>query len=132
MQDKETSPLHVVIRLACKRPPGFKEPPSVVWTDEMEHKLWKYMSQKQTDWSFIAGQLGVPTAYVVRQAAFIYETQLRGIHQQLRLGEVKASTNTTTTIIPTSASSSSRSTKRHSIGTKYIFRDGLCILDDIN
>ncbi|KAI7862210.1 hypothetical protein BDF14DRAFT_1858594 [Spinellus fusiger] len=54
----------------------------------MEHRLWQYMSQKQTDWDFIAGQLGVPASYVVRQAAFIYETQLRGLHQQLRLGEV--------------------------------------------
>ncbi|KAG0164536.1 hypothetical protein DFQ30_009810 [Apophysomyces sp. BC1015] len=36
----------------------------------------------------IAEQLGVPKEYVVRHAAFIYETQLRGIHQQLRLSEV--------------------------------------------
>ncbi|KAI9021011.1 hypothetical protein CLU79DRAFT_846274 [Phycomyces nitens] len=107
MQEREIPPLHVVIRLACKRPPGFKEPPSVIWTDEMEHRLWTYMSQKQTDWSLIAGQLGVPTSYVVRQAAFIYETQLRGIHQQLRLGEAKVTPTPTT---------SSRSTNRRSIG----------------
>lgn len=35
--------------------------------------------------NLIAEQLGVPTSYVVRHAAFIYETQLRGIHQQLRI-----------------------------------------------
>lgn len=40
-----------------------------------------------TEWigNFIAEQLGVPTSYVVRHAAFVYETQLRGIHQQLRI-----------------------------------------------
>ncbi|GAA5814664.1 hypothetical protein MFLAVUS_008163 [Mucor flavus] len=76
---------HVVIRIASKRPKGFVEPPSVVWTNEMEHKLWQYISQKNTDWNVIAEQLGVPTSYIVRHAAFIYETQLRGIHQQLRI-----------------------------------------------
>ncbi|KAI7889247.1 uncharacterized protein EV154DRAFT_515464 [Mucor mucedo] len=50
----------------------------------MEHKLWQYMSQKNTDWKVIAEELGVPTSYIVRHAAFIYETQLRGLHQQLR------------------------------------------------
>ncbi|KAI8375860.1 hypothetical protein BD560DRAFT_392126 [Blakeslea trispora] len=76
---------HVVIRLPYKRPPRFIEPLSIVWTNEMEHKLWQYMSQKNTNWNEMAEQLGVPTSYVVRHAAFIYETQLRGIHQQLRL-----------------------------------------------
>ncbi|GAA5794845.1 hypothetical protein HPULCUR_000193 [Helicostylum pulchrum] len=76
---------HVVIRIASKRPKGFVEPPSVVWTNEMEQKLWQYISQKNTDWNVIAEQLGVPTSYIVRHAAFIYETQLRGIHQQLRI-----------------------------------------------
>lgn len=68
----------------------------------MEHKLWQYISQKNTDCktlcilflivvlkniigNVIAEQLGVPTSYIVRHAAFIYETQLRGIHQQLRI-----------------------------------------------
>ncbi|KAI8075528.1 hypothetical protein BDF21DRAFT_423089 [Thamnidium elegans] len=76
---------HVVIRIASKRPKGFVEPPSIVWTNEMEHKLWQYISQKNTDWNVIAEQLGVPTSYIVRHAAFIYETQLRGIQQQLRI-----------------------------------------------
>ena len=65
----------------------------------MEHQLRKFMSQKQTDckpnemghspaWcilgNYIAEQLGVPSPYVVRKAAFISENQLRDIHQQLR------------------------------------------------
>ncbi|KAF7728950.1 hypothetical protein EC973_005345 [Apophysomyces ossiformis] len=108
----EKDTLHVVVRLPFKRPSGFIEPPSVVWTDDMEHRLWRYMSQKHTDCKLsqtltqlrernnqtkrrfilignsIAEQLGVPKEYVVRHAAFIYETQLRGIHQHLRLSEV--------------------------------------------
>ncbi|CEG82687.1 hypothetical protein RMATCC62417_16725 [Rhizopus microsporus] len=81
--DKDT--FHVVIKLPFPRPNDFAEPPSIVWTEEMEHQLWKHMSQKSKDWNAIAEQLGIPTQYVVRHAAFIYETQLRGIQQQLRL-----------------------------------------------
>lgn len=102
--EKET--FHVVIRIPTKRPKGFAEPPSIVWTDEMEHKLWQYMSQKKTDWTAIAEQLGVPTSYIVRHAAFIYETQLRGIHQQLRLN------GNTTNMSRNSAKSPTPSMKR--------------------
>ncbi|KAI8882740.1 hypothetical protein K501DRAFT_220543 [Backusella circina FSU 941] len=98
----EKDTLHVVIRLPFKRPKGFIEPPSIVWTDEMDHKLWQYMSQKNTDWNYIAEQLGVPTSYLVRHAAFIYETQLRGIQQQLRLN---GSRNTKSPVQTTSSSS---------------------------
>ncbi|KAF1798983.1 hypothetical protein FB192DRAFT_1394345 [Mucor lusitanicus] len=99
LEDKDT--FHVVIRLPFKRPQGFVEPPAIVWTEEMEHKLWQYMSQKNTDWNVIAEQLGVPTSYVVRHAAFIYETQLRGIHQQLRLNTNNSSINRNNTMSPT-------------------------------
>ncbi|KAL7333810.1 hypothetical protein PS15p_202674 [Mucor circinelloides] len=99
LEDKDT--FHVVIRLPFKRPQGFVEPPSIVWTEDMEHKLWQYMSQKNTDWNVIAEQLGVPTSYVVRHAAFIYETQLRGIHQQLRLNTNTSSINRNNTMSPT-------------------------------
>ncbi|KAK4516188.1 uncharacterized protein ATC70_011157 [Mucor velutinosus] len=99
LEDQDT--FHVVIRLPFKRPQGFVEPPAIVWTEEMEHKLWQYMSQKNTDWNVIAEQLGVSTPYVVRHAAFIYETQLRGIHQQLRLNTNNSSINRNNTMSPT-------------------------------
>lgn len=74
----------------------------------MEHRLWQYTSQKNTDCelisfilpillsiyshsilgNLIARQLNVPTPYLIRHAAFLYETQLRGIQQQLRMGEM--------------------------------------------
>jgi hypothetical protein len=65
----EKEVMHVVIKLPFKRPADFIEPPpvsdrrnpscvpsklisvcfQVVWTDEMEQQLWKYMNQKHTD-----------------------------------------------------------------------------------
>ncbi|KAI8367969.1 hypothetical protein EDC96DRAFT_574366 [Choanephora cucurbitarum] len=108
---------HVVIRLPYKRPPRFVEPPPIVWTNEMEHKLWQYMSQKNTNWNEIAEQLGVPAPYVVRHAAFIYETQLRGIHQQLRLNTTTNIGNSVSRNSPTPSKSLSRPASiRHSNG----------------
>ncbi|KAI8987623.1 hypothetical protein BDF20DRAFT_910206 [Mycotypha africana] len=109
----EDDTYHVVIRLPFKRPEGFIEPPSIIWTDEMEHQLWQYMSQKNRDWNSIAEQLGVPTTYVVRHAAFIYETQLRGIHQQLRINTNNISLNSRNTKSPT-ASLKTRTSIRYS------------------
>ncbi|CDS06594.1 hypothetical protein LRAMOSA09122 [Lichtheimia ramosa] len=104
----EKDTLHVVIRLPFKRPQGFIEPPQIRWTDEMEQRLRQYMSQKYTDWNYIAEQLEVPVSYLVRHAAFIYETQLRGIHQQLRMNDKS------TTPPPAQRQSSKRSTPRSS------------------
>ncbi|KAJ8657064.1 hypothetical protein O0I10_007143 [Lichtheimia ornata] len=104
----EKDTLHVVIRLPFKRPQGFIEPPQIRWTDEMEQRLRQYMSQKYTDWNYIAEQLEVPVSYLVRHAAFIYETQLRGIHQQLRMNDKS------TTPPPAQRQSSRRSTPRSS------------------
>lgn len=42
-------PLHVVIRIPYKRPPGFVEPPSIIWTEEMEQRLWEILAQKNID-----------------------------------------------------------------------------------
>ncbi|KAI9315256.1 hypothetical protein BX666DRAFT_374067 [Dichotomocladium elegans] len=87
----EKDTLHVVIRLPFKRPQGFVGPPPILWTDEMEQRLRQYMSQKHKDWNYIAEQLGVPSSYLVRHAAFIYETQLREIQQRLRLSDTNKS-----------------------------------------
>ncbi|ORX51921.1 hypothetical protein DM01DRAFT_1384195 [Hesseltinella vesiculosa] len=96
--------IHVVVRLPFKRPPDFVEPTPVVWTDEMEQQLWKYLSQKPADWHEIADKLGVPPVYLARHAAFKYEKQLRDI---LRLGKVTSIpiTPSTPTSPPVSSSS---------------------------
>ncbi|CAM0134886.1 unnamed protein product [Umbelopsis sp. WA50703] len=113
MPQKDDLP-HVVIRLPFKRPENFEEPPSIIWTEEMEHRLWQYTSQKNTDWNLIARQLNVPTPYLIRHAAFLYETQLRGIQQQLRLGEMgKAKTTESATASGRSSRASRPSSALH-------------------
>ncbi|KAI8339752.1 hypothetical protein BC941DRAFT_257375 [Chlamydoabsidia padenii] len=110
----EKEVMHVVIKLPFKRPVDFVEPPPVVWTDDMEHQLWKYMNQKHTDWNYIAEQLGVPTPYLVRHAAFMYETQLRGIQQQLRISEAGRPSTIASPPPPTVSTSTSSTTTHRS------------------
>ncbi|CAG8607779.1 11508_t:CDS:2 [Gigaspora rosea] len=85
--------LHVVIRIPYKRPPGFVEPPSIIWTEEMEQRLWEILAQKNIDWNSASQLLNVPVPYLLRHAAFLYETQLRGVQMQLRRGEALSSSN---------------------------------------
>ncbi|CAO3632905.1 unnamed protein product [Cunninghamella blakesleeana] len=84
----EKEVLHVVIKLPFQRPSNFVEPPPITWTSDMEHQIWKFLTQKRTDWKYLAEKLDVPVSHLVRHAAFMYETQLREIQQQLRLSEV--------------------------------------------
>ncbi|CAG8547574.1 6700_t:CDS:2 [Funneliformis mosseae] len=89
-------PLHVVIRIPYKRPHGFVEPPSVVWTEEMEQKLWEILTQNKRqsiDWYAASRLLNVPVPYLLRHASFLYETQLRGVQKQLRRGETLSASN---------------------------------------
>ncbi|CAG8592898.1 3920_t:CDS:2, partial [Ambispora gerdemannii] len=89
-------PLHVVIRLPYRRPPGFVEPPSIIWTETMEQQLWEILTQNKRqsiDWNLASRRLNVPIPYLLRHAAFLYETQLRGVQAQLRRGEVLSASN---------------------------------------
>ncbi|CAG8676415.1 2474_t:CDS:2 [Dentiscutata erythropus] len=86
-------PLHVVIRIPYKRPPGFVEPPSIIWTEEMEKRLWEILAQKNIDWNSASQLLNVPAPYLLRHAAFLYETQLRDVQMQLRRGEAALSSS---------------------------------------
>ncbi|RUS22117.1 hypothetical protein BC937DRAFT_90320 [Endogone sp. FLAS-F59071] len=90
----EEEPLHVVIRVPFKRPQGFVEPPPIVWTEAMEQQLWQALSQNKRaslDWNLIARQMNVPVPYLIRHAAFQYETQLRGLQQQLQIAKSSSS-----------------------------------------
>lgn len=107
----------------------------------MEHRLWQYTSQKNTDCeplplllpqkliskanfqflgNLIARQLNVPTPYLIRHAAFLYETQLRGIQQQLRLGEMgRTKTTESATASGRSSRASRPSSALHGESRKY-------------
>ncbi|CAG8537920.1 21630_t:CDS:2 [Cetraspora pellucida] len=84
-------PLHVVIRIPYKRPPGFVEPPA-----EMEQRLWEILTHNKDqniDWNSASRLLNVPVPYLLRHAAFLYENQLRGVKMQLRRDEAMSSSN---------------------------------------
>ena len=57
--------------------------------------------------NYIAEQLSVPTSYLIRHAAFIYETQLLGIKQFRFLNEVGKTTTPPPLPHPSSSTSSS-------------------------
>nr|CAG8555800.1 2269_t:CDS:2 [Entrophospora candida] len=80
--------IHVVIKIPRKRPLNFVEPPRVVWTEEMEQKLWEILAQNKRqsiDWNAASRLLNVPIPYLLRHAAFLYETQLRGVQKALNV-----------------------------------------------
>ncbi|CAG8587466.1 3942_t:CDS:2 [Paraglomus occultum] len=110
-------PLHVVMRLPYKRPPGFIDPPSVIWTEDMEQKLWEILTQNKRasiDWNQASRVLNVPVPYLLRHAAFLYEMQLRGVRAHLRRDEVLSASNSSNLPAGTTrtrASSQASSTK---------------------
>ncbi|KAL1919683.1 uncharacterized protein VTP21DRAFT_1614 [Calcarisporiella thermophila] len=85
---------HVVIRLPFARPPGFENMTIINWTEEHAQQLWHILSQQKMqniDWQHISRLLNVPSPFLMRYAAFLYENQLRGLQHRLH------SSNTTTT-----------------------------------
>ncbi|CAG8542013.1 9856_t:CDS:2 [Ambispora leptoticha] len=133
-------PLHVVIRLPYKRPPGFVEPPSIavfreISLDERREEsggLFELVNHEVlislcrpfmelilfATGNLASRLLNVPIPYLLRHAAFLYETQLRGVQAQLRRGEVLSASNSSnnltalgTTTTRTRASSRASSNK---------------------
>ncbi|CAH1765857.1 4703_t:CDS:10, partial [Entrophospora sp. SA101] len=57
----------------------------VVWTEEMEQKLWEILAQNKRQRNAASRLLNVPIPYLLRHAAFLYETQLRGVQKALNV-----------------------------------------------
>ncbi|OZJ02417.1 hypothetical protein BZG36_04760, partial [Bifiguratus adelaidae] len=88
LEDQARPPLHVVIKLPFPRPKDFVEPPPILWTERLEREFWHLLGENKggsADWSRISRQLGVPTAFLIRHAAFHYENQLRELKAHIQV-----------------------------------------------
>ncbi|KAA8901579.1 hypothetical protein FN846DRAFT_957006 [Sphaerosporella brunnea] len=77
----------VYIRLPFPRD-GFIDPPRVDWDASKERYLWKILSKGNRDadinWDSLSQQLQVSRAFLLQQAAWLYERELIQIQAQMR------------------------------------------------
>ena len=80
----------VFIRLPFNRG-NFVDPPPVSWSVAKERDLWDVISRQQgqgkgneIDWHALAQQFEVTQAFILQQAAWLYERQLSQVRAQLR------------------------------------------------
>ncbi|KAF8525679.1 hypothetical protein BDD12DRAFT_689945, partial [Trichophaea hybrida] len=96
----------VFIRLPFSRN-GFVDPPRVDWDASKERYLWKMLSRgnRNTDLDCNAVHLQVSRAFLLQQAAWLYERELSQIQAQMRKVGA-ASLNTNLSVPPAPAASS--------------------------
>nr|POE62517.1 autophagy-related protein 29 [Quercus suber] len=80
-----------IVRLPFPRPQGFVDPPPVEWDANKDKTLWKLISKannsQDLDWEGMAERFGVDLAFLLMQAAWLYERHFEGMKMQmLRLG----------------------------------------------
>lgn len=77
----------VLIRLPFKRG-NFVDPPPVAWSAAKERALWDVISKQsrgnEIDWTDLAGKFEVTQAFLLQQAAWLYERQLSQVRAQMR------------------------------------------------
>ncbi|TVY30361.1 Autophagy-related protein [Lachnellula hyalina] len=77
----------VFIRLPFPRG-DFVDPPSVEWDAAKDKALWKILSKasknSDIDWDELAGKFEVTLAFLLQQAAWLYERQLLQVRAQMR------------------------------------------------
>ncbi|KUJ14221.1 uncharacterized protein LY89DRAFT_620563 [Mollisia scopiformis] len=81
-------PLYTVfIRLPFPRG-DFVDPPSVEWDAAKDKALWKILSKasknSDIDWNELASKFEVTLAFLLQQAAWLYERQLSQVRAQMR------------------------------------------------
>lgn len=91
------SPIYTVyIRVPFPRG-DFVDPPPVEWDAAKERALWKVLSKasknSDIDWKALATKFDVTEAFILQQAAWLYERQLSEVRAQMRkVGVSKSST----------------------------------------
>lgn len=77
----------VFIRLPFARG-DFIDPPPVVWSAAKERELWDELSksskEQEIDWTRLAERLDVTQAFLLQQAAWLYERQLSQVRAQMK------------------------------------------------
>jgi hypothetical protein len=77
----------VFIRLPFKRG-SFVDPPPVAWSAAKERELWDVISKQsrgnETNWTQLAERFEVTQAFLLQQAAWLYERQLSQVRAQMR------------------------------------------------
>lgn len=97
----------VFIRLPFTRG-DFVDPPPVAWSATKERELWEVLSKSskghEIDWKGLSQQLQVTEAFLLQQAAWLYERQLSQVRAQMRRMGTRSS-NTVSPIPPSNAAS---------------------------
>lgn len=83
-----TSPTYILfIRVPFPRG-DFVDPPPVEWDAAKERSLWKVLSKasknSDIDWKALASKFDVTEAFILQQAAWLYERQLSEVRAQMR------------------------------------------------
>ncbi|KAF1992310.1 hypothetical protein K402DRAFT_443123 [Aulographum hederae CBS 113979] len=77
----------LLVRLPFARG-DFVEPPQVEWDTNKDQALWKVISRSSNtsdlDWEALADKFGVPHAFILQQAAWLYERHLSHVKAQMR------------------------------------------------
>ncbi|KIV80488.1 hypothetical protein PV11_07986 [Exophiala sideris] len=97
----------VFIRLPFNRG-DFIDPPPVAWSAAKESALWNIISRQakdnQIDWRALSEQFEVSQAFLLQQAAWLYERQLSQVRAQMR--RVGSRQSATPSPVPGSATAS--------------------------
>ncbi|CAG8958612.1 hypothetical protein HYFRA_00009929 [Hymenoscyphus fraxineus] len=98
----------VFIRLPFPRG-DFVDPPPVEWGAAKDEALWEILSKSSKnsviDWNELADKFQVTLAFLLQQAAWLYEMNLRQVHAQLtKVRTAKGSTSAAPSPVPGSTS----------------------------
>lgn len=64
---------------------GFEDPPIVNWDEEKERQLWALLKapSNKVEWAALAKRFNVPVVYILQQAAWLYEKELKTLRDRM-------------------------------------------------